>query len=71
MVKTETLPGRTDHEVYPTRYMITIGSVGGGFKFYGPFKEHVTAIKWVRIHLDKASKLIATIEPMYHVGEDK
>jgi len=52
MVKTETLPGRTDHEVYPTWYMITIGSVGGGFTFYGPFKTPHEADKWSINHFD-------------------
>ncbi len=61
------------HTSYPKVYMVAVGDMAEGFKFYGPFKDAETAMQWAVDNFKIGEGL--QIYPMSHVrgvrGEGK
>lgn len=60
--------GRETHTVYPIKYMVAVGSLSGGFQFYGPFTEDMSAVRWIYNNLKRGTE--SRVYPIFDVRED-
>ncbi len=60
-----TNPHLRTHTTYPKVYMVAVGDLSEGFKFYGPFKDATLALDWALDNFKVGEGL--QIHPMYHV----